>query len=44
MDEQGDELARHEPLDARRVAEEHRGDELVAFELGVAALRLGWCL
>src|ERR1035438_10904107 len=39
MNEQGDEVARHEPLNARRVTEEHRGDELVAFELGVAPLK-----
>ena len=39
MNEQGDEVARHEPLNPRRVTEEHRGDELVAFELGVAPLK-----
>jgi len=41
VDEERDEVAGHEPLDARRVVEEHGGDELVAFELMVSAFEAG---
>lgn len=44
VDEERDEVARHEPLDAGRIVEEHEGDELVTFQLVVSALEAGLVL
>ena len=31
-------MARHQAFDSGRIVEEHRGDQLIAFQLGVAML------
>ena len=43
-DEESDEVAGHEPLDARRVVEEHRCDELVTLQEVMAAFEAGLVL
>ena len=40
LEQECEEVARHEALDARRVLQEHRGDELVALQEVVATLEV----
>lgn len=38
LDQKRNEVTRHEPLDARRIAQEHRSHELLALEQLIAEL------